>query len=33
VWPDGVVVDSPLLDQNFGFFQRVKDFAVEQFVA
>jgi hypothetical protein len=33
VWSDGVVVDTPLLDQDFGFLQRVEDFAVKEFVA
>jgi hypothetical protein len=30
---DRVVVLSPLLDDDLGFFQAVEDFSVEQFVA
>jgi len=33
VWPDGVVVNAPLLEQDLGLTQTVEDFAVQQFVA
>jgi hypothetical protein len=33
VWPDGVVVDLPLLNQDFSFLQCVEDFSVKQLVA
>jgi hypothetical protein len=33
VWPDLVVVLSPLLDDDLGFSERLEDLAVEQFVA
>ena len=33
MWPEGVVVDTPLLDQDLGLTQAVEDFAVEQLVA
>jgi len=32
VWADGVVVDTPLLDDDLGLADRVEDLAVEQFV-
>ncbi len=32
VWPDSVVVLTPLLDQRLGFLQRVEDLAIEQLV-
>jgi hypothetical protein len=28
VWPDGVVVDAPLLDEHLCFSQRVEDLSV-----
>ncbi len=33
MWPDGVVVAPPRLDQNLGLGEAVEDLAVEQFVA
>ena len=33
VRPDRVVVNTPLLDQDFGFAKAVEDFAIEQLVA
>ena len=32
VWPDGVVVDPPFLDDDLGLFQGVEDLAVEEFI-
>lgn len=32
VWADGVVVDAPLIDDDLGLLDRVKDLAVEQYV-
>jgi hypothetical protein len=32
VWPDGVVVVAPLLDQHPGRVQRVEDLSIEQLV-
>ena len=32
MWPDGVVVVTPLLDQHLGLLQRVEDFSIEQLV-
>lgn len=32
VWAFGIVVLTPLLDDNLCFLQRVEDFTVEQFV-
>ena len=33
VWPDGVVKDTPLLDQDLVLTQDVEAFAAERFVA
>lgn len=33
VWPDGVIVAAPFLDQDLGFAQGVEDLAVEEFIA
>lgn len=33
VWPVGVVVDTPVLDEDLGFEQAVEVPAVEEFVA
>ena len=33
VWPDRVVVDAPLLDQELGFTQDVAELTVQQVVA
>ena len=32
MWPDGVGVDAPLLDEDLGLPEAVEDFAVQQFV-
>ena len=32
MWADGVVVTAPAFDDDLRLFQRVEDFAVEQFV-
>ena len=32
MWPDGVVVAAPALDQHLGLLQRVEDLAVEELV-
>ena len=32
MWPDRVVVSTPLLDDTAGFLQCVEDLAIEQFV-
>lgn len=33
VWPLGVVVFPPLLDQDLSLTQAVEDFAIEQFIS
>lgn len=33
VWPDGVVVDAPLLDQDLGLAQGMEQLTIEQFTA
>ncbi len=33
MWPDGIVVSAPGLDDDPGFFQGVEDLAVQKFVA
>jgi hypothetical protein len=32
VWPSRVVVDAPLLDDNLGFPEAIKDLAIEAFI-
>ena len=33
MWPDRVVVDTPLFDQHLGFVECVEDLSVEQLVS
>ena len=33
MWPNGVVMDAPLLDQNARFIQAVEQFAIQELVS